>query len=328
MFYVGYGIRDLPSPAFIPITLQPQRGSLITVQSDAYRPSETRAQAVLFSSDRLDITETYTITVTKTNDTSSNSINVDAFILTQPDDTTVKIATLGTGVSALVPASASDPLSSSFVAGGVTLTSIAPPVSIGATNTATGTSIPTSPIANDDSRNTSPNAAAIAGGILGGIAFGIIVAFFAIRWWSNRDRQKRGLVGPDGLPIAQYADDHSSAAPRYPAKHFGGQPQSRIPAVIDRHRHRHRHRHRRSDPSTFYRAPAPQTLLSSTPGHSSVSGGTDMAQARRFPYIPPMRGKAQYMGSVVSTSTPPSHLWSPSPDDTEYEGTMLPAYSN
>ena len=111
MFYVGYGIRDLPSPAFIPITLQPQRGSLITVRSDAYRPIETRAQAVLFSSDRLDITETYTITVTKTNETSTNSINVDAFILTQPDDTTVKIVTPGTGVFALIPSSASDPLS-------------------------------------------------------------------------------------------------------------------------------------------------------------------------------------------------------------------------
>lgn len=111
MYYVGYGIYDLPSPAFILITLQPQHGSLITVQSDAHRPQETRAQAVLFSSDRLNITETYTITVTKTNGTLDNSINIDAFILTQPDDTTVKITTPGTGVSALAPASASDPLS-------------------------------------------------------------------------------------------------------------------------------------------------------------------------------------------------------------------------
>jgi len=79
------------------------------VQSDAFRPVETRAQAVLFSSDRLDITETYTITVTKTNDTSTNSINVDAFILTQPGDTVVKIvATPSTGVSPLAHAPASD----------------------------------------------------------------------------------------------------------------------------------------------------------------------------------------------------------------------------
>lgn len=109
MYYVGYGIRDLVSP-IIPVTLQPQRGGLITVQTDAYRPSETRAQAVLYSSDRLDITETYTITVYKTNDTLSNSINVDAFILTQPNETNVKILapTFGTCVFTLVSASTPD----------------------------------------------------------------------------------------------------------------------------------------------------------------------------------------------------------------------------
>lgn len=78
------------------------------MQTDAYRPSETRAQAVLFSSDRLDITETYTITVTKTNDTANNSINIDAFILTQPDETNVKISAPGTGISALASALPSD----------------------------------------------------------------------------------------------------------------------------------------------------------------------------------------------------------------------------
>jgi len=95
VYYVGYGIRDLPSPANIPVTLQPRGGSPITVECDAHRPSETRAQVVLFSSDRLNITETYTITVTKTNGTQENSINVDAFILTQPEG---GVATIGTNI--------------------------------------------------------------------------------------------------------------------------------------------------------------------------------------------------------------------------------------
>ena len=274
----------------------------------------------------LNITETYTITVTKTNGTLDNSINIDAFILTQPEDTTVKITTPGTGVSTLAPTSASDPLSPFFVAGGVTLTSVA-----GASNTATDASIQTSSITSDDSRSTSPNVAAIAGGILGGVAFGIIVAFFVFRWWSKRDQLRRGLVGPDGLPITQYSDDYQrngypNAAPPYPTKHRGGQPQSRRPAVVDRHRHRHRHRHHHSVPSTFDGAPALLTPPSTTPGQSSISGGMDMAQAQRFPYIPPMRGKANYMGSMDS-SIPPSHFLSSSPEDTEYEGAMLPAYS-
>jgi hypothetical protein len=79
------GIMDLPSPANIPVTLQTRNGTAITAQCDAYRPKETRTQSVLFSSDRLNITQTYTITVTKDNGTDSNSINIDAFVLTQPD---------------------------------------------------------------------------------------------------------------------------------------------------------------------------------------------------------------------------------------------------
>ena len=40
---------------------------------------------IIFSSNRLDPTETYTITVSKTNATLNSDVNVDAFILTQPD---------------------------------------------------------------------------------------------------------------------------------------------------------------------------------------------------------------------------------------------------
>ena len=72
-------------PALVPITLQPRHGNAITLQSDAYRAAEAQAQITLFSSDKLDPTETYTITVTKTNATLANDLNIDAFILTQLD---------------------------------------------------------------------------------------------------------------------------------------------------------------------------------------------------------------------------------------------------
>lgn len=107
VFYMGYGIMDLPSP-YIPVTLQTRNGSGITVQCDAYRPKETRAQSILFSSDRLDTTETYTITVTKTNGTDNNSINIDAFVLTQPEGEAVTIFSSCTIFSIFAPASASD----------------------------------------------------------------------------------------------------------------------------------------------------------------------------------------------------------------------------
>lgn len=109
VFYVGFGIFDLPSPAYIPVTLRTQNGSERIVPCDAYRPVETRAQAVLFSSERLDTRETYTITVTKTNDTDSNSINIDAFILTQPEGESVSIGPPGTTFSVFPPASGPDP---------------------------------------------------------------------------------------------------------------------------------------------------------------------------------------------------------------------------
>jgi len=75
----------MPPPALVPITLQPQHGSAITVQTDSYRPEGSQAQIVLFSSTRLDPSETYTITVTKTNATLANGVNIDSFIITQPD---------------------------------------------------------------------------------------------------------------------------------------------------------------------------------------------------------------------------------------------------
>jgi len=193
------------------------------------------------------------------------------------------------------------------------------------TNTATDASVQTSSIANADSVNT-PNTAAIAGGVLGGIAFGIIVTFFVFCWWTRRNQQKRGLVGPDGLPVQQYySEDHlrlayPNEAPPYPSKHFGAQPQSRMPVSTDRRHRRHRH----SVPSTFYRAPAPLTPLTTTPGQSSVTEGTDMVRAQRgFAY----GGKTQYIGSMVSGSTPRSHIAPASPETSEYGGAMLPAYS-
>ena len=85
VYFVGYPIVPMSPPALIPMTLQPWHGSAITVESDAYRAPGTPAQIILFSSNRLDPTETYTLTVTKTNATLKNDLNIDAFILTQPD---------------------------------------------------------------------------------------------------------------------------------------------------------------------------------------------------------------------------------------------------
>jgi hypothetical protein len=85
VYYVGYGIKEMPPPALVPITLQPQHGSAIAVQSDSYRPDGAQARITLFSSNRLDPTETYTITVAKTNATLVHGVNIDSFTLTQPD---------------------------------------------------------------------------------------------------------------------------------------------------------------------------------------------------------------------------------------------------
>ena len=85
VYYVGYGVKEMSPPALVPITLQPQHGSAVAVQSDSYRPEGAQAQITLFSSNRLDPNETYTITVTKTNATLVHGVNIDSFILTQPD---------------------------------------------------------------------------------------------------------------------------------------------------------------------------------------------------------------------------------------------------
>ena len=85
VYYVGLPIATMSPPALIPTTLQPSRGSAIRMESDAARPPGSPAQLILFSSNRLDPTETYTITVYKTNATLNSDVNIDAFILTQPD---------------------------------------------------------------------------------------------------------------------------------------------------------------------------------------------------------------------------------------------------
>lgn len=322
VYFVGFGIFDLPSPANIPVTLQPKNGSAITVQCDAYRPKESRTQAVLFGSDRLDITQTYTITVTKDNGTLSNSINIDAFVLTQPDGAVITLSSPGTKVSAFASAPASDPPSPCLVDQTTNGTvSLGVPGATGAASTISDPSAQTSSVANVDGSNASPNAAAIAGGVLGGIAFGIIVTFFLFRWWTTRIQQNRGQVGPDG-PIPRHTDDMRQfgyAAPSYPSKRFGAPPQARMPPVTDRH----------SIPSFISAAP----LISTFEGHSPVSGCAEMIQVQQtLPYTPLTQGKAQYIGnslisSVASGSTPYSHMIPPSPADSDLGDVMLPAYS-
>ena len=85
VYYIGYDVKGVPPPLLIPITLLPWHGSPTTVQSDMYRPAEASNQTVLFSSNRLDPSEMYTITVTKTNASLHYGVNIDAFILTLPD---------------------------------------------------------------------------------------------------------------------------------------------------------------------------------------------------------------------------------------------------
>lgn len=83
VYCIGYAMKGGSSPLLVPITLQPLNGNAITVQSDASRPADADAVITLFSSDKLNPLETYTITVTKTSTTLGNDLNVDAFILTQ-----------------------------------------------------------------------------------------------------------------------------------------------------------------------------------------------------------------------------------------------------
>lgn len=110
VYYIGYGIKEMPPPALVPITLQPQHGNAIAVQSDSYRPEGAQAQITLFTSNRLDPNETYTITVTKTNATLVHGVNIDSFILTQPDRADLTPSSPGTdffSVSASTPDSPS-----------------------------------------------------------------------------------------------------------------------------------------------------------------------------------------------------------------------------
>ena len=305
VFYIGYGIYDLPSPAYIPVTLRSQNGSGITVQCDAYRPKETRAQSVLFSSDRLDTKQTYTITVTKTNDTDSNSINIDAFVLTQAEGEAASIGPLGTTFSVFLLRQRLTPF-------------VAPPVSSFGFGTSTTSITPaqTDSATNAESRNTSPNTAAIAGGVLGGITFGIFVTFLVFRWWTKREREKRGLIAPDVPSTSQYSDDsrrhdYFTAAPPYQAKLTGVPPRARMPGRTHRHRRYH-------SASSSFGHPAP---LSTTPARSSVS---EMTRVHRG------EGKAQYLGhstlasSIISASSP---IVPPSPEDEFHLGADLPAYS-
>ena len=101
-------MKGMAPPALIPITLQPLHGSAITVQSDAYRPPAAQAQTIIFTSDRLDPTETYTITITKTNATSNLDLNIDSFILTQPDGVDSPLPPPGANFSASASESASN----------------------------------------------------------------------------------------------------------------------------------------------------------------------------------------------------------------------------
>ena len=85
VYFVGYVMKGASPPAFIPITLLPWHSSPITAESDAYRPAEASNQIVLFSSNGLEPSEMYTITVTKTDATLEIDVNIDSFILTTPD---------------------------------------------------------------------------------------------------------------------------------------------------------------------------------------------------------------------------------------------------
>ena len=192
-------------PALIPTTLQPWHGSAITVESDAYRPLGSPVQLILFSSNRLDPTETYTITVSKTNATLNSDVNIDAFILTQPDGADLTTSSPGIYISESTLLSASNAPLPSFVAQTTVIsgtTHSGPVVSLGATSS--GYSAQTSSVTNAHNIGTSINAGAIAGGVIGGIVAGITIMFFATRWWLRRGQ---GRGGPDGLPILPLSDE-------------------------------------------------------------------------------------------------------------------------
>jgi hypothetical protein len=178
VYYVGYGVKEMPPPALVPITLQPQHGSAISVQSDSYRPAGAQAQIILFTSNMLDPKETYTITVTKTNATLDHGTNIDSFILTQPDEAG-STTPPGTSFLSSVSASASNPPPPSFVA---QTTVAAPVVSLGASGIPSTTSNSLAQSGATGSARTSgtvANRGAIVG-VLGGLAVGILISLLPL----------------------------------------------------------------------------------------------------------------------------------------------------
>jgi hypothetical protein len=331
VYYLGYPITSMSPPALIPTTLQPWHGSAITVESDAYRP--VAAQVILFSSNRLDPTETYTITVTKTNETLNHDLNIDAFILTEPDGAESTTFSPGTNFSSSPSVSAADISSSSFVAQTTVIsgtTRTGPVVSLGTSGatstTSSGYSAPTGSITYDHNTNTFTNASAIAGGVVGGVALGTIIAFFVFCWWSRRSQQKTRVGGPDELPIQQFSDGtprpvyfNVMAAAPYASMKSGAPPGAIMSAVTER----------RSVPSTFVHVP-PLTPASIGRGRSLVSGHMEIVQVQET-YIPPVQVEAQYPGNsqpnnLASTSSSPAPVVF-SPEDTGGSEITLPAYS-
>jgi hypothetical protein len=328
--FVGYAMKGATAPALVPITLQPWRSSAITVQVDAYRPLEANPQAILFSTNKLDPTETYTITITKTNATLDIDLNVDSFILTQPD--VANSASLpGINLSASASELASDSslppfVASSTVIGSTTLTG--PLVTHGvssATSIDNGSPIQSSSIANANSSSTSNASAivgAIVGGVIGGIVIGIIVVFLIFRWYSKWDQRKRSLAGSDAVPTPLYTAPpaYPGATPPYPSEHASAPSQTTIPAVTGHY----------SVPSRLVGASLP---LNTALEQSSVNVRTEMAQVQRsVPSTPQIHTKTRYTGNsrhynLISASQPPVHVVPPLSEDTESVDAILPAYS-
>lgn len=316
--YVGYAMKGVASPALIPITLQPWHGRVIMVQSDASRPLDAQAQTILFSSDRLDPTETYTITITKTNATLDIDLNIDSFVLTQLDPTS---SPPGTSFPASASAPTSDPPLPPFVVpttviDGTTLSG--PLVSLwvpGATSIPDGTFAQYDPIPSSNPSNTGAIAGAIAGGVVGGIAIGIITALLIFRWWSKRVQQKRSKSGVVPAPWYTPRPVYLGATPPYPTGYTSAPPQTMTTAVTDH----------QSVPSRLISASLPLTLADTAPRESSVN------MRRIVAYAPRIQAMTRYTGNtrpndLVSASQPPVHVI-PLPEDIERGEAMPPAYS-
>lgn len=316
--YVGYPMKGVASPALIPITLQPWHGKLITVQSDASRPQDAQAQTILFSSDKLDPTETYTITIMKTNATLDIDLNIDSFILTQLDPT---FSPPGTSFSASASAPASNLPLPPFVVpttviDGTTLTG--PVVSLcvpGATSTLDGTFAQSNSTSSSNPSNTGAIAGAIAGGVLGGIAIGIIAVFLIFRWWPKRVQRKQSKSGAVPAPWYTPRPVYLGAAAPYPSEYASVPPQTMTTAVIDH----------QSVPSRLVGASPPLTLADTAPRQSSVNMKRIVAYAPRIQAITRNTGNTR-PNNLASASQPPVHVV-PLPEDIERGEAMPPAYS-